>query len=316
MKKYNCLIVGLGKIGLTYDLDYNAKNFLTHAKSINYHQDFRLLGAVDCNSKKRKLFEKHYNCIAYSSIEKVAKYNYELIIIAVPTDSHLEVIDNILKKFKPKVILCEKPLSYNLKEAKAILDLCKKKKIALFVNYIRRSDPAVLNIKQKLGSIKKNTVKGICWYNKGLLHSCTHFIDLCEYWLGSIDSLKLISRKKKFGKNDYSLDFSAKFKRGHITFLNSENYFSHYSIELFCDFGRIRYDYEGNLVYLNKTQISSYNMRELEMKKVIIKNKMNRSQLNVLNEINNFMNKRKFILCSGKDSLKSITKIFKLLDIV
>ena len=53
MKKFDCLIIGLGKIGLIYDLNKKAK-FLTHVKSINYHQNFRLKGVIDSDVKKKK----------------------------------------------------------------------------------------------------------------------------------------------------------------------------------------------------------------------------------------------------------------------
>ena len=69
-----------------------------------------------------------------------------------------------------------------------------KYNVELFVNYIRRSDPSGKN-KNAFRYFEKSTVKGVCWYNKGLLHSCTHFLDLCDYWLGSL-KIKLISKKK------------------------------------------------------------------------------------------------------------------------
>ena len=73
---------------------------------------------------------------------------YSLVIVAVPTDSHLKVIDNILKNLNQKLSYVKKPLSYNSSDAKAIVNLCKKYNVELFVNYIRRSDPSVKKIKQ------------------------------------------------------------------------------------------------------------------------------------------------------------------------
>ena len=101
-----------------------------------------------------------------------------------------------------------------------------------------------------------------------------------------------------------------------MTFFSSDKYFSHYSIELFSHLGRIRYDYEGNLVYLNKKKEFFEDIQEIEKKKIIIKNEMKVSQLNVLNEIYNFLEKRSYFLCSGKDSLKNNLKIFKFLEII
>ena len=41
IKPYSCLIVGLGQVGLTYDLSENNKEvFLSHAKSISFIKFF------------------------------------------------------------------------------------------------------------------------------------------------------------------------------------------------------------------------------------------------------------------------------------
>ena len=56
IKPYSCLIVGLGQVGLTYDLSENNKVFLSHAKSISFHKNFSLDAAVDINKEKKKNF--------------------------------------------------------------------------------------------------------------------------------------------------------------------------------------------------------------------------------------------------------------------
>ena len=124
MKIFDCLIIGLGKVGLTYDL--NKKSFLTHVKSVEFHQNFRLRGVIDSNIEKRKLFEKYYNYPTYCSVEEASINKYSLVIVAVPTNFHLKVITKVLRNIKPRVILCEKPLSYNSSDARAIVYLCKK----------------------------------------------------------------------------------------------------------------------------------------------------------------------------------------------
>ena len=50
---FSCLIVGLGNIGMGYDI--NKKNIQSHSKSIEVHNGFNLLGGVD-KSKKKNYF--------------------------------------------------------------------------------------------------------------------------------------------------------------------------------------------------------------------------------------------------------------------
>tara|TARA_B100000780_G_C20841253_1_gene334337 strand:+ start:157 stop:375 length:219 start_codon:yes stop_codon:yes gene_type:complete len=58
-KKYTCAIIGLGKIGLKYDL--NRKNFIqTHSKALNNNKYFSLTCGVDVSLKSLNLFKNTY----------------------------------------------------------------------------------------------------------------------------------------------------------------------------------------------------------------------------------------------------------------
>ena len=48
MKKIKSLVIGLGKVGLHYDLP-NFDTCLSHCNSLNIHRKFELVGGVDTN---------------------------------------------------------------------------------------------------------------------------------------------------------------------------------------------------------------------------------------------------------------------------
>ena len=58
MKKKIALI-GLGNIGLIYDLERSNSYILTYAKAIHKLKNIKFVGAVDIDKKKRSLFEKN-----------------------------------------------------------------------------------------------------------------------------------------------------------------------------------------------------------------------------------------------------------------
>ena len=59
------LIIGLGNIGMLYDLNFQSKDkILTHCKSFYLNKKFKLVGGVDIKKEIRDLFEKHYKCPA------------------------------------------------------------------------------------------------------------------------------------------------------------------------------------------------------------------------------------------------------------
>ena len=160
------LLVGLGNIGLKYDLHLEEGSFVhTHARAFERHKEFILLGAVDDNLECRDVFTKIYEKPAYIDLfEALQVHKPDLVVIATPTSSHFKILSNILKKSSPRIILCEKPLSNNLIEAQKMVNECDKRDIDLFVNYMRRSDAGVIKVKNLIDSENfKIDLKGVAW---------------------------------------------------------------------------------------------------------------------------------------------------------
>lgn len=199
-KKISVLIVGLGNIGCKYDLDepliennYEITSSIrTHASAVFTHKKTELKAAVDPLVEARSDFEKKYLVKAYCHIEKCAKAfgkkDFDLIIICVPTKYQYKTIKEILSRFEPKGLLLEKPIGLSLTESKKISNIVNKRNIKhVGVNYIRRYLPAVIQTKEfiskmELGKIINGTIK----YGKGIRTNGSHFVNLAEYWVGSL----------------------------------------------------------------------------------------------------------------------------------
>ena len=68
------LIVGLGQIGLQYDLHLDHDEFTyTHSCAFSKHKDFELLGAVDNDKEQRSIFSQSYGLPAYSDLSESLK---------------------------------------------------------------------------------------------------------------------------------------------------------------------------------------------------------------------------------------------------
>ena len=52
----------------------------------------------------------------------------DILIVASPTDSHLNSIETFTNFLNPKILVCEKPIAGNLKDSQK-LNLCVMKKI-------------------------------------------------------------------------------------------------------------------------------------------------------------------------------------------
>lgn len=307
-----CLLVGLGEIGMGYDLLLDPKEYiLSHARAINLHSGFELIGAVDLDRKKRELFEKAYSKPVFNNLENALQNTSpSIVVISTPTNSHLNIVVKVLSSIKPKVILCEKPLSYDLDESRKIVELCEKSKVSLFVNYMRRVDPGAVEIFQKINSkFIADGVKGLVWYSKGFLHNASHFFNLLEFWLGDYRKSKLIKINKFKNSEDFEVDALVEFEKGSALFQSAdEDFFSHYTIELLSKSGRLRYEYGGRQIIWQGIAkdliIPGYTRLNNSIES--IPNNMNYNQYEVFDHLSKFISGEFHYLCTGHQALKTL----------
>jgi len=307
-----CAIVGLGQIGMMYDLyTENQQVTYTHAKALSTHPAFDLVCGVDFSELQKKIFSQHYKKPAYSNIASaLEKHKVDIVIIATNTPSHYAILKEILHHSKPEAILCEKPLSYSIKEAKAMVNLCKKNNVEIFVNYMRRVSQGAVEIKSMInsGKIKKN-IKGVAWYSKGFLHNGSHLFNLLEFWLGAFIKSKIINKGRLINNLDSEPDIYVEFENGKIVFMSAkEEDFSHYTIELLSPSGRLRYDDGGNLITWQKTSdhltIPGYKILNKNLETIV--NETSHYQLDVFENLLNALLLKSHTLCSGDEALETI----------
>ena len=312
---FDVLIIGLGQIGMKYDINLDIKKYVySHASALYQHQGFNIIGGVDENIELRQIFEKKYNKKFYNNtIDALQENQPDIVVIATSTQTHKKILYDIIKYSQPKVILCEKPLSYTLQEAYEMHELCKKNKIELFVNYVRNSDPNVIEVHKKINSGEyAGPVKGVVWYSKGLLNNGSHFINLMEYWLGPVIKNNCIN-KGRLIKLDSEPDFSLIFKNGEVIFLSTkEENFSYYSIEMIFDNGRLNFGQNGENVFWTPVHYDKNlpNYRVLSLNDIEYFTKsMDKYQLNVTNELYSYLINKKYNLCSGEMAIATLETI-------
>ena len=108
-KVFSCVLIGLGDIGLNYDLHRDQSKYIqTHSRAFFLNSGFDLQGGVDINTNACDFFTKKYKIKSYTLIaEALNEVKPDLIILALPTSFQLEAIKEIIRCFVPKAILCE-----------------------------------------------------------------------------------------------------------------------------------------------------------------------------------------------------------------
>ena len=315
-----CLIIGLGQIGMGYDLDRDPTiEVYSHARAISLHPDFQLAGAVDSSPLQRATFAKHYVCPVFGDIASaLKKIHPEIVIIATPSSSHAAVLAEVVKISKPKVILCEKPLAYELTEARKMVETCEQAGVKLFVNYMRRADPGAIEVKRRIENEEiVLPFKGVVWYSKGFIHNGSHFFNLLEFWLGSFMKFTIIKPGRLWDNLDPEPDVEVEFESGSVIFRAAwEEAFSHYTIELLSQSGRLRYEQGGESIAWQSTHsdanFSGYNI--LNIKPELIANGMNRYQWHVFDQLAASLAGKSTTLCTGRQALTTLEAISQIIQ--
>jgi predicted dehydrogenase len=249
---HSALVVGLGQIGMGYDLNLGpAEYVLTHARAFQQHPAFYLQGAVDVDPQKRAIFEARYDAPAFSTVEAaMAKLHPDVIAVATPTQCHAQSMREVLRAYAPKAILCEKPLAFELSEAREMIQHASERDCRVFVNYMRRAEPGVIEVKNRMADGRIGSLeKGVVWYSKGLFNNGSHFLNLLQYWIGEVTDFQIVHSGRLWSEVDPEPDVVMSFEGKHILCLAAkEENFSHYTVELLFSNGRLRYEQGGGKV--------------------------------------------------------------------
>lgn len=199
----NFAIIGCGNIGILYDYK-NPKKLLTYYSVINSNKFYKLVAVCDLNKKKKKLISRHINFFTNLKKMFISSPGVNVAIVSSSTASHYRVLMQTIKS-KVQYIICEKPFVLDIKKAKKIIKLIKKRKKKIIINYSRRFSPEVIYLVSKIknnffGNVERVSITT----SRGLINNGCHYIDLIRMIFG--DDINVLDKdlyKSKYIKNDF-----------------------------------------------------------------------------------------------------------------
>lgn len=165
----------------------------THAKAFVDHPNCELVAVADADIEKAKEFADIWKVKLFSQdyISMIVNEKPDLVSICTPTDSHEEVFTKVANLGVSKIWL-EKPAAHSREAILRMIDVAKKNKTVVWINYYRRYDQGFLKVLNTLSSLKPlHHIRAI--YTKGLHHNGSHMIDLLLWMFEEIENIKISS---------------------------------------------------------------------------------------------------------------------------
>lgn len=334
VNKYKSAIIGLGRIGFLFQFDKKREQPASHSLALFKNKKIDLVAGCDINKERLKQWNSFYKkSRCYSSyIEMLEKENPDIVTISVDEKSHLELTLNTIER-KPKLIILEKPVATNLKDALLIKDKATKYNVPILVNHPRRYSNHYIILKsllkeQYIGEIhsvifslwsgmkvwkKDCDINGNC----SLLHDGTHLIDII-YYLFEIDLLNpVIDNIIKDDKGEIeSLFVHYEFQKSpyiiYVETSGNKKYFG-FDIDIRGKDGRIIIGNGYFKVYKRKKSKLYSNFYSLEKKIDYSKKRLNYFS-NMINNAVNFLDNKENLYSFLDDGIKDIEAIYKIVE--
>ena len=203
MKKHTAAVVGVGRIGWTLGFDKKREQPASHVTALKKNRRIKLIAGVDNNQKTHALFRQKKPMLrAYQSVDELYQNcSPDIVVVAVNEDAHLEVALDVISR-GPKLLILEKPVALNLKDAAKIKAAAKKHGVPILVNHERRfaydyrTAAAYIATIGPLQSISAKLFSGMKLYDPAaeesgaysLLHDGTHLVDIVLFLLESLEA--------------------------------------------------------------------------------------------------------------------------------
>ena len=255
MGEIKAAIIGLGRIASLLEEDTLREKPCTHAGAISENSDCTLIAGCDSDKERCELFKQKWNVpVFFDAAEMLKIHKPQILSIATNPDSHYHYC-RLAAQNDVAVVICEKPLADNIKEARKIADLAKTCKPIILTNHERRYSMDYIRAKsildeKKLGNLLCVSARLFMGKNRRLVdqlwHDGTHLADIAMFLTDSVLKhkrhwgAKLSSREgtawlqgelhKEKGKPPIPLLFEIGSGRDHLVF----------EIEFSCENGRLK----------------------------------------------------------------------------
>ena len=253
------LIIGCGNIAGGYDERCDASAVLTHAGAYRQDSRFKIQACVEPDVTRRRHFMKYWDIgEGYEDLISCVEHSgkFDVVSLCSPTPSHAKALETILT-LGPRCVFAEKPLTGDPFLSREIIKTYNKAGVPVAVNYMRRWDECIENLRVEIESGtwgKVQAIGGI--YARGISNCGSHFFDLLHYLVGPL-KLRAVLGKVNDGRVE-DPTYSVFLETNHaapVTLLgtNGDAFFS-FEIDFVMERGRLALEDLGGRLRCRKIQ--------------------------------------------------------------
>ena len=248
---YKALLAGCGNIGAMYD--WNNDHVLTHAKAF-FTSGLVETAYFDVNKEQAaKVAERYKGRFIEDFDKELDNTRFDIVSICTPTNLHFKLLCKAFQNRIP-VIICEKPVSVELKELELLANLYADSGSKVIVNYIRRFQPAFHKLKNYIASLpEKELLTNISIrYQRGFINNCSHAFDLLQFLFQKpFAPSDFIITRKDFDhfQNDPTVSGYCEWLGANVSILGLHGVsFSHFEIDLYFKYRKVQIRDAGNQI--------------------------------------------------------------------
>lgn len=267
---YNVLVIGAGSIGALKNSKYdspNTKSIITWAHAAYANPNTNLVGIVDSDKEKAIEAAEKWSTQAYFNISSALSSKPDIIIVATPTDVHWNTLFDVIHTSTSKkyTIIAEKPFCSNTQDAITISKMSEKKNIPIIIDYLRRYNKAIRDVKKALEDGYFGEVFNcVIHYTRGFVRDGSHAMDLCRCFFGDFIDGRLINKKDAiddYSKNDLTYAAWMEFEKCPFVYFCPVDgrAYDIFNIDIYTKKGRILLtDHGKRIMYFDREPETTY----------------------------------------------------------
>lgn len=237
MKKIlSVAVIGAGQIAGGYDeaqLTQGSQGVFTHAGAYSKSGKYSLETVCDTDDQRASAFQLRWGFgNKVNRTEEICIMFHDVISVCTPDATHYPIIKSLIEAKCCKCIFVEKPIAQTLEQIQEIIELATANGIAVVVNFQRRFEVALADIREKIISRAAAPLAVNGYYIKGLDHIGTTMLDTITYMVGYPKAVQGYNKIFNQQVQDDTYEFLLFYENFNITVktVDSEKYGYNYHI--------------------------------------------------------------------------------------